>query len=195
MLSVPEGGFPEAIAEIRERLGDKPLLLAGMVGSNRGWKEAPYVPCPAGIDDLVKAGLAGRARGDRARRILIGQRPRRRHARRGGAAARRRRRRPRRSRGARLPSRHAQQMGAASPAADRTVPDGHDRRDLQPAEGAQHPRRPACRATVETNDVFKEAVRYASATKRFPPICSRCARECCSARRRRRMLPPIPAAC
>jgi 2-dehydro-3-deoxygalactonokinase len=26
-----------------------------MVGSNRGWKEAPYVPCPAGIDELVKA--------------------------------------------------------------------------------------------------------------------------------------------
>jgi 2-dehydro-3-deoxygalactonokinase len=25
-----------------------------MVGSNRGWKEAPYVACPAGIDDLVE---------------------------------------------------------------------------------------------------------------------------------------------
>jgi 2-dehydro-3-deoxygalactonokinase len=55
VLSVPSGGFGEAIAEIRQRLGDKPLLLAGMVGSNRGWREAPYVPCPAGIDDLVKA--------------------------------------------------------------------------------------------------------------------------------------------
>ena len=55
VLSVPQGGFPEAVAEIRERLGDKPLLLAGMVGSNRGWKEAPYVPCPAGLDDLAKA--------------------------------------------------------------------------------------------------------------------------------------------
>jgi 2-dehydro-3-deoxygalactonokinase len=53
VLSVPDGGFPDAIAEIRQRLGDKPLLLAGMVGSNRGWKEAPYVPCPASIDDLV----------------------------------------------------------------------------------------------------------------------------------------------
>jgi 2-dehydro-3-deoxygalactonokinase len=53
VLSVPSGGFPTAIAEIREKFGDKPLLLAGMVGSNRGWKEAPYVPCPAGIDELV----------------------------------------------------------------------------------------------------------------------------------------------
>ena len=53
VLSVPPGGFPDAVAEIRNRLGDKPLLLAGMVGSNRGWKEAPYVPCNATIGDLV----------------------------------------------------------------------------------------------------------------------------------------------
>ena len=53
VLSVPDGGFPDAIAEIRTRLGDHPLLLAGMVGSNRGWKEAPYVACPASVDDLV----------------------------------------------------------------------------------------------------------------------------------------------
>ena len=53
VLSIPQGGFPDAVAEIRSKLGDKPLLLAGMIGSNRGWKEAPYVPCPAGIDDLA----------------------------------------------------------------------------------------------------------------------------------------------
>src|SRR3954449_2878756 len=53
VLSVPAGGFPDAVAEIRGKLGDKPLLLAGMIGSNRGWKEAPYVACPAGIDDLA----------------------------------------------------------------------------------------------------------------------------------------------
>jgi 2-dehydro-3-deoxygalactonokinase len=54
VLSVPAGGFPQAVAEIRERLGDLPLLLAGMVGSNRGWVEAPYVRCPAGMDELVE---------------------------------------------------------------------------------------------------------------------------------------------
>lgn len=54
VLSIEPGGFPAAVAEIRERLGDLPLLLAGMVGSNRGWKEAPYVPAPAGIDALAK---------------------------------------------------------------------------------------------------------------------------------------------
>lgn len=54
ILSVGRGEFEGAIAEIRERLGTHPLLLAGMVGSNRGWVEAPYVPCPAGVDDLVR---------------------------------------------------------------------------------------------------------------------------------------------
>ena len=54
ILSVPQDGFPAAVAEIRERLGDKPLLLAGMIGSNRGWVDASYVPCPAGIDDIVQ---------------------------------------------------------------------------------------------------------------------------------------------
>jgi len=53
VLSVPDGGFPAAVAEIRARLGDFPLLLAGMIGSNRGWKEAPYVSCPAGLDALA----------------------------------------------------------------------------------------------------------------------------------------------
>ena len=53
ILSVSKDGFPAAVAETRKRLGDKPLLLAGMIGSNRGWVEAPYVPCPAGTEDVV----------------------------------------------------------------------------------------------------------------------------------------------
>ncbi len=53
VLSIQRDGFPAAVAEIRARLGDKPLLLAGMIGSNKGWIEAPYIPCPAGIDELA----------------------------------------------------------------------------------------------------------------------------------------------
>lgn len=53
VLSVEKPGFPAAVAEIRERLGDHPLLMAGMIGSNRGWVEAPYVPCPAGLDEVA----------------------------------------------------------------------------------------------------------------------------------------------
>jgi 2-dehydro-3-deoxygalactonokinase len=55
LLAVPEGGFPAAAAAIRQRLGDRPMLLAGMVGSNRGWREAPYVASPAGADALAAA--------------------------------------------------------------------------------------------------------------------------------------------
>ena len=53
VLSVAAGGFPAAVDAIRARLGDRPLLMAGMVGSNRGWMEAPYVPCPAGLPELA----------------------------------------------------------------------------------------------------------------------------------------------
>ena len=54
ILSVPAGGFPAEVAAIREKLGNLPLLMAGMVGSNRGWEEAPYVPCPAGLPELAE---------------------------------------------------------------------------------------------------------------------------------------------
>lgn len=53
ILSVPIGGFPEAVAELRAQLGDRPMLLAGMIGSNRGWVEAPYVAAPAGGGDIA----------------------------------------------------------------------------------------------------------------------------------------------
>jgi 2-dehydro-3-deoxygalactonokinase len=53
ILSVPRGGFGDAVEEVRKRLGNWPLLLAGMVGSNRGWVEAPYVSCPAGLEELT----------------------------------------------------------------------------------------------------------------------------------------------
>ncbi|QIK78783.1 2-dehydro-3-deoxygalactonokinase [Sphingomonas piscis] len=53
VLSVPKDGFHSAVGEIKAHLGDRPLLLAGMVGSNRGWAEAPYVPCPGGLRELA----------------------------------------------------------------------------------------------------------------------------------------------
>jgi len=44
--------FAGEAAAIRARFGDLPMLLAGMVGSNIGWRMAPYVPAPAGIAEL-----------------------------------------------------------------------------------------------------------------------------------------------
>lgn len=45
--------FAAEAAVIRERFGDLPMLLAGMVGSNIGWQVAPYVSAPAGIGELA----------------------------------------------------------------------------------------------------------------------------------------------
>lgn len=46
----PQAVFEEVTHGWRE---DKtPVLMAGMVGSNAGWKTAPYLPCPAQFSDL-----------------------------------------------------------------------------------------------------------------------------------------------
>lgn len=46
--------FAGELVKIRESLGDLPAIVAGMVGSSIGWREAPYVPAPAGLADLAR---------------------------------------------------------------------------------------------------------------------------------------------
>ncbi|WP_442678680.1 2-dehydro-3-deoxygalactonokinase [Sphingomonas sp. ASY06-1R] len=53
VTAVPPGRFPTILNELRNVHGDGLFLLAGMIGSNRGWIEAPYIPCPLTLDDLV----------------------------------------------------------------------------------------------------------------------------------------------
>lgn len=55
VLKVPPGGYTGEVDRLRALWPGRPLLLAGMVGSNRGWVETPYVPAPAGLDDLIAA--------------------------------------------------------------------------------------------------------------------------------------------
>lgn len=55
ILAIATGGFDCEAAQLRQRLGDWPMLLGGMVGSNRGWREVPYVPCPASARDIAAA--------------------------------------------------------------------------------------------------------------------------------------------
>ena len=50
--------FPTEIAALRAGAGALPLLLAGTIGSNRGWVEVPYVPAPARIADVAAGVLA-----------------------------------------------------------------------------------------------------------------------------------------
>ena len=58
ILHVAPGGFPEALRSLAGdwiAAGERQVLLAGMVGSRQGWQEAPYVPCPAGLEALAGA--------------------------------------------------------------------------------------------------------------------------------------------
>ena len=45
--------FRGEVAAIRATAGDVPVLMAGMVGSNRGWVEVPYVAAPAGLAEIA----------------------------------------------------------------------------------------------------------------------------------------------
>ena len=53
--NVATGDYDAEVAGIRERLGDLPVLLAGMVGSNIGWRTVPYVAAPAGLPEIAAA--------------------------------------------------------------------------------------------------------------------------------------------
>ncbi len=55
VTSVPREKFSDEIAGLRSRLGDLPMLCAGMVGSVRGWVDVPYLPCPADLAKLASA--------------------------------------------------------------------------------------------------------------------------------------------
>jgi len=58
ILHVAEGRFDAALRAIAGdwiAAGETHVLLSGMIGSRQGWVEAPYLPCPAGPDDLAAA--------------------------------------------------------------------------------------------------------------------------------------------
>ncbi len=54
-------GYQQALAQIAadwlQAWPALPIVACGMVGSAQGWKEAPYVPCPADIHTLVARGV------------------------------------------------------------------------------------------------------------------------------------------
>jgi 2-dehydro-3-deoxygalactonokinase len=58
ILRVEGGHFAETLhAEVGDWLaqGERHILLCGMIGSREGWVEAPYLPCPVGIEDLAQS--------------------------------------------------------------------------------------------------------------------------------------------
>ena len=58
IMAVKDGDFAGTLrAEIGHWLaeGETRVLLSGMIGSRQGWVEAPYLPCPAGPDEIAAA--------------------------------------------------------------------------------------------------------------------------------------------
>jgi 2-dehydro-3-deoxygalactonokinase len=58
IVNVPDNRFADTL---REEIGpwlatgEDHVLLSGMIGSRQGWKEAPYLPCPAGAPEIAAA--------------------------------------------------------------------------------------------------------------------------------------------
>jgi len=55
VMAVSDGRFEQALREVcGDWLGQHhvPLIASGMIGSRQGWREAPYVACPAAARDL-----------------------------------------------------------------------------------------------------------------------------------------------
>ena len=60
ILTVGPGGFPDTLRDFIGdwiRGGETRVVMCGMVGSRQGWKEAPYLPCPAGLDSVAAAAI------------------------------------------------------------------------------------------------------------------------------------------
>ncbi|MFT4179613.1 MAG: 2-dehydro-3-deoxygalactonokinase [Thermomonas sp.] len=51
------GRFGEVLAAEISGWDDTEILLCGMVGARGGWQEVPYLPCPAGSDELARGML------------------------------------------------------------------------------------------------------------------------------------------
>lgn len=58
ILQVKDGDFAPTFRRVagpwREADPALPALAAGMIGSRQGWREAPYVACPAGLDEVAR---------------------------------------------------------------------------------------------------------------------------------------------
>jgi 2-dehydro-3-deoxygalactonokinase len=48
-----DGRFAEVLAQQLDDWDDERVWMAGMVGSRSGWREVPYVACPAGLGEIA----------------------------------------------------------------------------------------------------------------------------------------------
>ncbi len=55
VLAIERSDYPDELATLRDKLGALPVIAAGMIGSTRGWVDAPYVAAPADLAALAAA--------------------------------------------------------------------------------------------------------------------------------------------
>lgn len=55
VLGLAQDAYPAEVSALRARFGVEPVIAIGMVGSSRGWCEAPYVDAPATLERLAEA--------------------------------------------------------------------------------------------------------------------------------------------
>ena len=67
-----EGAFEAAAGAWCDRHPELPIVLSGMIGARTGWKEAPYVACPADIGSVAEGFLVFRTARGRELRIVPG---------------------------------------------------------------------------------------------------------------------------
>ena len=72
ILKVTDGAFAATYLEFCSGWGDLPAIASGMIGSKQGWKEAPYVPAPASLQQIVAGLVSVDIPGHRPLRIVPG---------------------------------------------------------------------------------------------------------------------------
>lgn len=55
VLAAPDGDFEAVLGRLIEGWTPTRLLLCGMIGGRQGWRETPYIPCPADAGALERA--------------------------------------------------------------------------------------------------------------------------------------------
>lgn len=74
-LQIGAGRFAQALDELAGpwiEKGEGPVFMSGMVGSRQGWLEAPYVPCPATLEDIARSAVQVRWGANRSAYIVPG---------------------------------------------------------------------------------------------------------------------------
>ena len=72
MVKVARAGFAKVLLKHIGHWPTLPVVMAGMVGSRNGWREAPYAECPAGLAEIAAGAVSVDIAAGRTARILPG---------------------------------------------------------------------------------------------------------------------------